>query len=83
MAKIIKYGASWCGPCRQETENLQESKVPFEEVDIDSNSSVVSEKRIKTIPFLEFYKNDTDKVPTKTHSGLLTTKEIIEICESL
>ena len=39
--KVIKYGASWCGPCRTTSENLKACNINFEEIDIDENENIV------------------------------------------
>lgn len=81
--KIIKYGASWCGPCRTTSENLKASGFPFEEIDVDENPEVPSSKGIRSIPYIEFYAKDNNSKPTTTHSGVLTVEKIKEICNKL
>lgn len=81
MVKIIKYGASWCAPCKATTKNLQDCGAQFEEVDVDSNTSVIEEKNIVSLPYLEFYK-DNSTIPYATHRGLMTKEDILNTIEN-
>lgn len=78
--KIIKYGADWCGPCRETSKVLKDSGYEVIEIDIDAdeNEELVFEKHITTIPVVEFYNNDS-KLPVYTHIGLLTKEELSNI----
>lgn len=75
--KAIKYGAVWCGPCRQMEENLSAAGINYTTVDIDDNPEVCDEKGIKSIPVTEFYTDDLKLICTKV--GLLTVEEIQSI----
>lgn len=80
--KVIKYGASWCGPCRTTSENLKACNIDFKEIDIDEEEDIVDEKHITSIPVVEFY-NDNEDTPKVTHVGLLTQDKIKEIIQDL
>lgn len=77
--KIIKYGSSWCGPCRLATKTLQDSGLPFEDIDIDSNPEAIGDLKISRIPYILF-KDDNDNV-LHTHIGGLTQSELNKIIE--
>lgn len=79
--KIIKYGASWCGPCRTMAATLKESKYPYEEIDVDEHPEFISEKNIKSIPYIEIV-DDNDKVGY-THVGPLTKTELDDVWQLL
>lgn len=74
--KIIKYGSTWCGPCRAATEILKKSGVEFEEIDVDKNPDIIESKGIGTIPVLEFYDGDT---LLYTHRGGIIESQLKEI----
>ena len=80
--KVIKYGASWCGPCRTTSENLKACNINFEEIDIDENEDIADNKHITSIPVVEFY-NDNEDTPKVTYTGLLTQDKIKEITKNL
>lgn len=56
---LVKYGASWCGPCKMLTPVLEElsEDVPIVDVDVDDLREIAVERGIMGIPVLEFYKN--------------------------
>lgn len=78
--KIVKYGAEWCGPCRATSLNLKDSKVDYEEIDVDTHPEYLDTKSIKSIPYIEVFK-DNETIPCYTHRGLLTIQQINEIKE--
>lgn len=75
--KVIKYGSSWCGPCRLASKVLEQSGIPFEEIDVDSNPDAIKGKNIRSIPYIEFL-NDNNEV-LHTHIGGLTASELNNI----
>lgn len=81
--KIIKYGADWCGPCREMSKILKKSSYIVEEIDIDAdeNQELVDSKNIMTIPVLEFY--DDENVLVHTHKGLITLEELNTLVDNL
>lgn len=56
---LVKYGASWCGPCKMLTPVLEElsEDVPIVDVDVDDLREIAIERGIMSVPVLEFYKN--------------------------
>ena len=77
--RIVKYGSSWCGPCRLATKTLQESGIPFEDIDIDNNPEAVGDLKISRIPHIVF-KDENDNV-LHTHVGGLTSADLNSIIE--
>lgn len=54
MKRILRFTASWCGPCKSLSETLKqiETNVPIEVVDIDENTVLASEYGIRGVPTL-------------------------------
>jgi thioredoxin 1 len=52
--KILRFTASWCGPCKSLAKNLEEANLslPIEVVDIDIQSDVAVEYGIRGVPTL-------------------------------
>ncbi|MEF9984856.1 MAG: thioredoxin family protein [Malacoplasma sp.] len=66
LKSVVKFGATWCGPCKMILPILEElsdelSDVSFIEVDIDDVNSekLVAEHNIQMVPTLFFYKGKT------------------------
>lgn len=78
--KIVKYGSSWCGPCRLATKTLKDSGLAFEDVDIDKNPDAMEDLAITRIPYIVF-KDDNDNV-VHTHVGALTSHGLSKIIEN-
>jgi len=52
MKKVLKFSASWCGPCKMLSRNLEEvnTLVPIEEIDIDNNQDLAIEYGVRGVP---------------------------------
>lgn len=52
--RILRFTASWCGPCKSLAENLERANLnmPIEVIDIDENESVANEYGIRSVPCL-------------------------------
>ena len=64
MNKVIKFSASWCGPCKAMApqfkkfqEAHQEDIVEILDVDVDQNYELASEYGVRSIPYTVFIKN--------------------------
>jgi thiol-disulfide isomerase/thioredoxin len=78
--RIVKYGSSWCGPCRLATETLKKSGLPFEDIDIDNNPDVATELKISRIPHIQFFDDNNNLV--HTHIGGLNSSDLNNIIEN-
>lgn len=52
--RILRFTASWCGPCKALAKNLEiaDIKLPIEVIDIDTNSETAVEYGIRGVPTL-------------------------------
>jgi len=75
MKKIVRFTASWCGPCKMLAKTLEEvdSKLPIEVVDIDVFPDVAAEFGIRSVPTLVIVE---DNIPSKRIVGNKTKQEI-------
>ena len=54
MKRILRFTASWCGPCKSMAMNLETANLgfPIEVVDIDTHPEVAQEYGIRSVPTL-------------------------------
>ena len=54
MKRILRFTASWCGPCQGLAMNLEASglDLPIEVIDIDTHSDVAQEYGVRSVPTL-------------------------------
>ena len=72
MLKLLKFGASYCAPCRSLTPILEElkDKVTIEDIDVDEVDPVVlTNYKIRNIPVLIITK---DNVEVWRHVGSIS-----------
>lgn len=52
MKRVLRFTASWCGPCKSLAKTLEEIKtdLPIEVYDIDENQSLATEYGIRGVP---------------------------------
>lgn len=61
ITKIEKYGSSWCSPCRVLEKTLEQiTDIDVVKYDVDEDSDLAAEKKIRSIPVLIFYNGDTE-----------------------
>lgn len=63
MLKLLKFGASYCAPCRSLTPILEElkDKVTIEDIDVDEVDPVVlTNYKIRNIPILIITKDNVE-----------------------
>ncbi len=73
--RILKFSASWCGPCQGLKMALSgvDLGVPVEEIDIDENRDAALEYGIRSVPTMILIRNDAE---VKRMSGAKSVDEI-------
>lgn len=77
---IVKFGAPWCGPCREvdvELHKLERSfgeKVQVRRINVDQRPDLVKKCSVERIPHLFLYVNDK---AVKEFQGFLTESELV------
>lgn len=84
--KILKFGASWCGPCRSLSEVFEQNKELFEENDIEiqevnteKNIQLAQDYGVRAIPHLVLL--DDENQVLKTYTGLANVEELKEFIQ--
>ena len=62
MKRILRFTASWCGPCKSLAMNLETASLdlPIEVIDIDTHSDVAQEYGIRSVPTLVMLDENTE-----------------------
>lgn len=81
MIKVIKFGASWCGPCKMLDPILKELKdemidVEFQFVDVEEDPETTANFGVMGVPRTMIYKND-ERV--EDFAGFKPKSEIYEL----
>jgi len=75
MKKVVRFTATWCGPCKMLAKALEEIKtiVPVEVIDIDAQPDIAAEFGIRSVPTLVMME---DNNVTKRLVGNKTKQEL-------
>ena len=62
MKRILRFTASWCGPCKALAMNLETADIglPIEVVDIDVHDDLAKEYGIRSVPTLVMLDENTE-----------------------
>lgn len=78
--KILKFYASWCGPCKMQTEYLEQvTGTDIIEIDVeeDGNEDLVIKHKVRSLPKLVILNNSDEVV--KEFVGLTPADKIQEV----
>jgi len=75
--KVLKFAASWCGPCKMLSMTIagikDEIPYPVEEIDIDENSEMAQKFGIRGVPTMVIVDGDKE---VKRKVGAMTAPEL-------
>ena len=78
--KVLKFHASWCGPCQAQTMIIKGAgdKLPLtvEDVNIDENVFMSTNFGVRSIPTLILV--DDQEKELKRHTGVMKEDQLIE-----
>lgn len=78
MKEVLKFSASWCGPCQMLSMTLKgmdDIPVPIKEIDIDEELDLASQYNIRSVPTLVMLENGNE---VKRVSGALPAAKVKE-----
>lgn len=77
MKRILRFTASWCGPCKSLAMNLENANltIPIEVVDIDVHDDLAKEYGIRGVPTLVMLE---ENIEVKRLVGSKTVNELQE-----
>lgn len=75
MRKVLKFSASWCGPCKSLSKTIEgiNTDVVIEDIDIDERSELAVEYGIRGVPTLVMI---DEGVEVKRNVGNLTKQQL-------
>lgn len=83
MIKLIKFGASYCAPCRAMMPILEElkNKIEIEDIDVDKVDPIVlTNYKIRNIPVLVLLKDDKE---VWRHVGSISKSDLEKEIENI
>ena len=77
MKRVLRFTASWCGPCKSLAMNLENANLtlPIEVVDIDIHPEIAQEYGIRGVPTLVMM---NENIEVKRLVGSKTVNELQE-----
>ncbi len=75
--KLLKFSASWCGPCKMLSTTIagikDEIPFPVEEIDVDTNTEMAKKYGIRGVPTIVLVDGDKE---IRRKVGALTSPEL-------
>lgn len=78
MKEVLKFSASWCGPCQalsMTLKGLEENTIPIKEIDIDDNLDMAAQYNIRSVPTMVMLENGSE---VKRVTGALPVAKVKE-----
>jgi thioredoxin 1 len=74
--KVLKFSATWCGPCKMLARNLEDinTNIPIENIDIDENQDVAIEYGVRGVPTMIMIDENNNQV--KRMVGMQSLKDL-------
>ena len=74
--RVIKFSATWCGPCKMLARNLENitTNIPIENVDIDENQDAAMEFGVRGVPTMIML--DENNTEVKRMVGMQSLKDL-------
>ena len=86
--KVLKFSASWCGPCRaykptfDKVSKMDEfADIQFEDLDVDENEELAAKYGVRGVPATIFVNNKDEMVDRL--AGLQTEQALVDKIRSL
>lgn len=81
--KILKFGAIWCGPCRNLAKQLEDVDLPIESYDVDSDEAepFIDKYNIRNVPVIVFTDDEGNEL--KKLVGAISKDKVIETYNTL
>ena len=77
--EVLKFSASWCGPCRVLSQTLKDVE-GITSVDIDKNMETARQHNVRSVPTLVFKKDDKE---VHRISGAISLDKYNEILDDI
>ena len=74
--QLLKFYATWCGPCKMLSKTMEDIEFPYEviPVDIDENMELAVKYGVRGVPALILINEEGD--PVTSSVGLLPKKDL-------
>lgn len=82
--KLIQFYAVWCAPCRalapivEKVKERMVGKVEIEQIDIESDSDLMSKYQVRAVPTMALLKNDE---PVWKHMGTIPEVDLLTVLD--
>jgi len=81
--KILKFEASWCGPCEQLSKIIGSLgdlvKIPIDVIDVDDDRHAAIERGVRGVPTLILLNDDGEEL--KRHVGTMSSADFLEFAK--
>ena len=74
--KVLKFSATWCGPCKMLARNLEDvtTNIPIGNIDIDENQDTAMEYGVRGVPTMIML--DENHTEIKRLVGMQSLKDL-------